>query len=152
MTAHDAGRRAVDAERPAPVLGRVHLLDQADGLRGDESGGRPAGQPRGDEHRGAGGRAAQDAGEGEQRQPDQQQPASAEQVAEPPGRHQDEAEGERVSGQGPGDLGGCHPQGLLHGRQGDGDDAHVEQGQEPPDHADEQGRAAPWRALDGIVH
>ena len=139
----DSDRGAEEAEGPPPLRVAEQLLDERRVLRGKCPGGDALCEAGRDEHadglRGScRGAAHHEAG---QRREEHRPPPHG--VAEPAGRHQREAERQRVSRHHPLDRGGRRPESLTHRGQRDGHDADVEQAHEAGGERDREGPPAP---------
>ena len=127
--------------RSAGSVKRRH--DQRERDRRDDRAAEPLHRARGDQHPLRRREAARERGEREERDADQEQPAVAEEVAEPAAEQEEAAEGEQVGVHDPRERGLGEAEVLADRRQGDVHDRRVED-----DHqvARGRGRAAPASA------
>src|SRR5699024_5436588 len=89
-----------------------------------------------DEPTRTGGQPGADRTQREDRHADHEDAATADDVTHAPRGDQNHAEGQRVSGQDPLQIGLVRPEALLDGRPGDVDDAHADQRHEDRDEND----------------
>jgi hypothetical protein len=136
---------AQEAERSSALGRREQLLDQARHLRGDHTGGRALHQPGDDQPQRATGGARCRAAHGEQREPGDEHVTPTAGVPEPSRRYQQQAEGQRVTGEDPLQIGRAHVQPGLDGRDRDVDDADIQQRHEGRYEADRCGAPAAGR-------
>ena len=106
-------------------LGEQHH-HQRETDRGDHRAAEPLHRARDDERALRGREAAGERGDGEERDPDQEQPPVAEQVAEAAAEQEEPAEGQQVGVHDPGERGLVEAEILPDRRQGDVHDRRVE--------------------------
>jgi hypothetical protein len=102
-----------------------------------------------DQHARPGGGAAECGHDREAGHPDQEEPLTAERVAQPAAGDQHQRVGQRVSGQGPLHVRVGGVQVALDRRDGDIDDGYIEQVHEPGQQQDDQGEPAARVGLAG---
>ena len=123
----DAARRAERGECASPLVavgeGRVEQREQRGGQKRAEGALR---RPSRGENREGRGDSGHETGDGEARQADVVCAPDAQDSGQPPAEEHEASEGEGVGGDHPRALGRRHLQALLHVRQGDGDDRHVQ--------------------------
>ena len=130
--------RAEGAERLADVLAREHRAQHAEALR-DQQRPEPAlDQPGHDDRGRIKGQAAGQRGGGEPGEADQEGPAAAVLVAQPPAGDQQHSQGQRVARAQPLDQARTAVQRGADGRRGDGGDGGVEQVHDVRDQDDGQ--------------
>ena len=121
---------AVDAERPAPLMGREQRVHRGEGLGRHGGRGQRLEQPGQDQRHRRPGQPAERRGEREAHEPDQEHRLAAEEVAEPPARDEEHGIDHRVARDHQLDVGRRGPEPRRDRRHGDVDDEEVQRGQE----------------------